>query len=163
MLGSYWLFYFGFAPVPPAIRATSLTLSISIVFSWALLSWRAFARESKNPDVINKIYHQDGNRFVFSHESDLVTAMMKGPGSSKMIPAGLLSALGPLILAYTIVSGHTSSTSGGPHGVFIILSILSVPMTCWLLTSFFVRLAYFYIYFPLKLERSTGKKVILEA
>ncbi len=163
MLGSYWLFYFGFAPIPAAIRAASLTLSLAIVCSWAFLSWRAFSREATRPDVISRIYRQEGNRFVFSHESDLITAVMKAPGSSIVIPAGLLSALGPLVLAYTIVSGHTSDTNGGPHGVFIILSILSVPMTCWLLTSFFVRFAYFYIYFPLKLERSTGKKVVLEA
>ena len=162
MLGSYWLFYFGFAPIPAGIRSMSLTISLFIAFYWAFMSWKAFAREAKIPDVIDKIYQHETTRIIFSLESDRVTATIKGPGSSTMIPAGILSTLGPLALAYTIVSGHTAGT-GGPHGVFIILSVLSVPMTCWLLTSFFVRFAYFYIYFPLKLERSTGKKVILEA
>lgn len=163
LFGSYWLFYFGFAPMQAWIRAISLTLSLFITTCWAWLTWRSFAREMKTPEFTARVYQEEETRIIYSIDSDRVTAMLETPSSSIVLPAGLVSTLGPLILAYTIVSGHTSDSTAGPHGVFIILSILSVPLTGWLLSSFFVRFAYFYIYFPLKLERSTGKKVILEA
>lgn len=163
LFGSYWLLYFGFAPMQPWIRAISLSLSLAVTTIWAGLTWRVFKREINKQEFAAQVYQEEGTKIVYSLDSDTITATLKTPGASMVLPAGLVSAFGPVILAYTIVSGHSANTTGGPHGIFIILSILSVPLTCWLLTSFFVRFAFFYIYFPLKLERATGKKVILDA
>ena len=162
--GSQWIFYFGFAPIPNPIREIALTLGFGVTAFWTAITWRAFERETMRQGLIGRLYEEGETRINFSSESDNITAMLQGlPGSSIAIPASLVSALGPVVLAYTITSSHGSAASSGPHGLFIFLSILSVPATCWLLTKFFIRLAYFHIYLPLKLERATGKKVILDA
>lgn len=164
LLGSYWLFYFGFAPIPPWIRAIGLTLGLTITTTWTWLTCQAYAREARKKRLIEHLYDDDGVQLVFSIQSDQATAQLEGlPGASFIVPAGLVSALAPVLLAYTIVSAHTTNTNGGPHGVFIILSALSVPITCWFLKHFFIRIAYFHIYLPIKLERSTGKPVIFDA
>lgn len=163
-LGSYWIFYFGFAPISNLIRMVALTLGLGVTIFWTLITWRAFERETIRQGLIERLYEERETSISFSTASDLVTAMLQGlPGSSIVIPSSLVSALGPVLLAYTITSSHASTAGSGPHGVFIILSILSIPITCWFLTKFFLRLAYFHIYLPLKLERATGKKVIRDA
>lgn len=163
-LGSYWLFYFGFAPMPSWVRAIGLTLALAVTIVWTWLTWRAYSREAQRKRLIQHLYDEEDARLVFSIQSDQVTAQLEGlPGASFVVPAGLVSALAPVVLAYTIVSARTTTTNGGPHGVFIILSVLGVPITCWFLKHFFIRIAYFHIYLPAKLERSTGKPVIFDA
>jgi hypothetical protein len=161
LLGSYWLFYFCFAPMSVAIRAIALLMCLAVAATWAWLSWAAFARENDRLGLLERLFKDEGDRIVYPDESDSVIGKLDGPGKSIAVPYWLVSVVGPILIGYSMLSTRQFEGSGGPHGMFIILSAIGLPVTCWLLTKFFVRFSYFHIYLAIKLERKTGKKVIL--
>lgn len=161
LLGSYWLFYFCFAPMSVAIRSIALLMCLAVTATWAWLSWAAFARENERLGLLERLFKDEGDRIVYPDESDSVIGKLDGPGKSIAVPYWLVSVLGPILIGYSMLSARLFEGNGGPHGMFIILSAIGLPVTCWLLTKFFVRFAYFHIYLAIKLERKTGKKVIL--
>ncbi|AOJ36813.1 hypothetical protein WJ23_02340 [Burkholderia lata] len=161
LLGSYWLFYFCFAPMSVAIRAIALLMCLLVVATWAWLSWAAFARENARLGLLQKLFKDEGDCVVYPDESDSVIGKLDGPGKSIAVPYWLVSMVGPILIGYSMLSARLFEGNGGPHGMFIILSAIGLPITCWLLTKFFVRFAYFHIYLAIKLERKTGKKVVL--
>ncbi|KVD31715.1 hypothetical protein WI84_24215 [Burkholderia ubonensis] len=162
LLGSYWLFYFCWAPMPSTIRAVALPVCFAAAIGWAWLTWHIYGRETRRLGLTERLFRVESDRIVYPVESDTVIGTVEGPGASITIPYWLVSTVGPILIGYAMLSGRVFEKTGGPHGVFIILSAFSLPITCWLVSRIFVRFAYFQIYLPLKLERETGKKVIFE-
>ena len=162
LMGSTWLFYFGFAPMPSIIRTVALTFCLAVTACWIWLTWRNYTRATQKLDLVNQLYVVESDHIVYPADaSDLVVATLEGPGPCVVVPYWLVATLGPVFTAYAMLSGSVFETSGGPHGVFIILSVLALPISCWMLGSMFVRTVYFHIYLPRKLERATGKRVLL--
>ncbi len=160
LLGSYWLFYFCFAPMPATIRAVALPVCFVVAIGWTCLTWRVYDRETRRLGLTERLFRVEPNCIVYLDESDALIGTVEGPGASIAVPYWLVSAVGPFLIGYAMLSGRVFEKTGGPHGVFIILSALSLPITCWLVGKIFVRFAYFHIYLPRKLERETGKQVI---
>ena len=161
LMGSTWIFYFGFAPMPSTIRMVALTFWLTVTAGWIWLTWRNYTRATRKQDLMNQLYLKEASRIVYPQASDFVVARIESPGPSIVVPYWLVSTLGPVFIAYAMVSGRVFEKTGGPHGVFIILSVLGLPISCWMLSNLFLRTVYFHIYLPLKLESETGKKVIL--
>lgn len=162
MLGSYWLFYFGFAPMPSWVRIIALTFSAGVTSIWIWLSWRNYERTTADQDLVSKLYFEGANQIVYpGAESDLTVACIASPWKGLSIPYRAFSIVAPLVIAYAFLSQRVFEKSGGPHGVFIILSILSLPLSNGILGQFLVRTVFFHVYLALKLEQKTGKKVIL--
>lgn len=164
IFGSYWLFYFGFAPIPVQLRVVALAFGFTVIIIWSLRIWRAFSRNVTKRALDKRLYEQQDTQILYSAASDEVTTKLEDlPGDLIVVPMRLVSALGPVIVGFSFYSNHASYGHGGPHYTFIVLSIFSIPATCWFLKHFFIRIAYFHIYLPAKLERSTGKPVIFDA
>ncbi|AIO33442.1 putative membrane protein [Burkholderia cenocepacia] len=160
LMGSYWVFYFGFAPISFEIRVVALIVCSTVVIGWTWLAWRTYARETRRLGLVGKIFEIKPGYIDYADESDAVIGAVEGPGSSIAIPYWLVSAVAPLLVGYAMFSGRMFDKGSGPHGVFIIFSAFSLPITCWIISKIFVRFAYFHIYLPFRLERETGKKVL---
>jgi hypothetical protein len=162
VLGSYWLFYFGFAPMPSWVRVTALTFSAGLTCMWILWSWRNYQRVTVDQDLVSKLYIEESGQIVYpGAESDMAVACIASPWKGLNIPYRAFSIVAPLVIAYAFVSQRVFEKSGGPHSAFIILSILSLPLSNGILGQFLVRTVFFHVYLALKLEKKTGKKVIL--
>jgi hypothetical protein len=162
MLGSCWVFYFGFAPMPFWIRIIALLFFVALTGFWIRRSWGNYQRATADQDLISKLYIKGPDRIVYpGAESDATVACIPSPWKGLPIPYWAVAILAPLVIAYAFVSQRIFEKSGGPHGVFIILSVLSLPMSNGILDQFLMRTVFFHVYLALKLERKTGKKVIL--
>lgn len=161
LAGSYWFFYLSFAPVPPGIRLAALPICLAVTGWWIWLPWRNYQRATQRLGLVEQMQIIEPDLIVYPDALDRDVSMLEGSGLRMSVPYWLVSTLGPIFIAYAMLSGRVFDTTRGPHGVFIIMSILSLPMSCWLVGHIFVRTAYFHIYLPLKLERETGKRVIL--
>jgi hypothetical protein len=61
----------------------------------------------------------------------------------------------------SLIASRLIPHASGPHALFLILSFMSFPLSQWFLGYMGITTVYFHIYLPLKIERETGKKVIL--
>ncbi|WP_321884727.1 hypothetical protein [Paraburkholderia bannensis] len=161
LLGSYWLIYFGFSPLPSWIRIFALAFFSILTATWIWISWRNFESVVSEQELISKLYCEDHDQIVYpGTESDATVARIAAPWKEMPVPYWVFSIGAPLVIAYAFVSERIFESSGGPHAVFIILAILSLPMSNAILSQFMIRTIFFHIYLPLTLERKTGKKVI---
>jgi hypothetical protein len=162
MFGSYGYFYFGFAPMPVWIRFIGLGLYLGATLVWIALSWLSYRRETFTQDLENRLYVTYSDCITYlGRKADLEVARLRGPGPGMYVPYWVASTLGPICIGYALVSGRLLGQAAGMHSVLMILSVLCFPLSCGLLGQALVRTVFFHIYLPLKLERKTGKKVIL--
>ena len=162
VMGSHWLFYFGFAPMPANIRATALLFCIGITVALIVLTWKNYRRATEQLGLVGRMIVVEPDTIIFPDTLDRGVSMFRR--SWRWLPAPpiwLISLIGSAGTAYAMLAGRLYEASGGPHILFMMLSVIGFPFSCLIVGHFFVRLAYFHIYLPLKLERETGKRVIL--
>ncbi|WP_232490472.1 hypothetical protein [Burkholderia ubonensis] len=159
---SYWLFYLGFAPLPFEARLIALSFCLGITAITILITWRNYARQTERLGLVLRMPVIEPDTIVYPDTLDNGVPMLERSWNWLSVPpVWLVSLIGSAGTAYAMLTGRVYETTGGPHILFIMLSIVSFPLSCLIVGRFFVRLAYFHIYLPLKLERETGKKVIL--
>jgi hypothetical protein len=162
VMGSHWLFYFGFAPIPTRIRAATLLFCIGVTVISMVVTWKNYRRATEQLGLMRQMIVVEPDTIVFPDALDRGVSMFRR--SWHWLPAPpiwLISLIGSVGTAFAMFAGRLYEISGGPHILFIMLSIIGFPFSCLIIGHFFVRLAYFHIYLPLKLERETGKRVIL--
>ncbi|WP_321814186.1 MULTISPECIES: hypothetical protein [unclassified Paraburkholderia] len=161
-IGSYWLFYLGFAPMPFAPRVIALSICLAITLIVIIVVLQNYRRATTRLNLVQRMDIMEPDTIVYPDTLDAGIPMFERSLSRLPTPPlWLFSTVGSIGTAYAMVSGRVFETSGGPHILFIMLSVVSFPVSCAYIGHFFVRLGYFHIYLPLKLERDTGKKVIL--
>ncbi|WP_157379657.1 hypothetical protein [Burkholderia ubonensis] len=162
MFGSWCFFYFGFAPLPTWLRYLGFSTCLLIVAWWVLLSWWGYQRATARFNLTEKFYIEMADRIVYpAGASDAEAAELEGPGRSWVIPMWVISILGPVGGGFAIWSIHIGDSNGSLHVPLILLSMFALPATCWLFGKLLVRTFFFHVYLARRLERQTGKKVIL--
>lgn len=161
-IGSYWLFYLGFAPIPRSARLGALSTCLGITLIAIVVTWGNYRRATERLGVVQRMLVVEPDTIVYPDTLDAGISMFERSWDWLPVPPIWgISLIGSIGTAYAMLSGRVFETTGGPHILFIMLSIISLPLSCLFIGHFFVRLAYFHIYLPLKLERETGKKVTL--
>ncbi|MBZ5795147.1 hypothetical protein K8353_34005 [Burkholderia contaminans] len=162
MFGSWCFFYFGFAPLPTWLRYLGFSTCLLTVGWWALLSWWGYQRATTRFNLTEKFYIERSDRIVYPvGASDAEAAELEGPGRSWIVPMWVVTILGPVGGGFAISSIHMGGDNGSLHVPLIFLSVFSLPASCWLFGKLLVRTFFFHVYIARKLERQTGKKVIL--
>ncbi|WP_407971118.1 hypothetical protein ACJ51O_02310 [Burkholderia pyrrocinia] len=162
IMGSHWLFYLGFAPMPGGVRAMALSLCISATVITIMVTWQNYRRATERLGLVQRMPVIEPDTIVYPDALDRGVSMFERSWSWLPVPPiWLVSLIGSAGAAYAMLTGRVFETTSGPHVLFIMLSVVGFPLSCLIIGHFFVRLAYFHIYLPLKLERETGKKVIL--
>ena len=160
-MGSCWIFYFTFAPMPYWIRAVALVPCCVAAVRFPLLVWKDYAREITTSSLVESAYRERGSVLVYGTASEAIIERLKQRSPFSRLHLLAVTIFGPFSMAFALTAPHGIHIGNGPHAVFLVASFFSFPVSQWLLGYLSVRIAFFQIYLPLKLERETGKKVIL--
>jgi hypothetical protein len=162
LLGSHWLFYFGFAPMPSTTRLIALLFGFGMTAITVVVTLGNYRRAADRLGLVQRMTVVEPEFIVYPDKLDAGISMFERSWDWLPIPpVWLISLIGSIGTAFAMLTGRVFEKTGGPHILFIMLSVVGFPFSCLIIGHFFVRLAYFHIYLPLKLERETGKKVIL--
>ena len=108
------------------------------------MSWRNYQRTTESQNLARKLYTEEPNQIVYpGAESEMTVACIASPWKGLPIPYWVFSIGAPIVIAYAFVSPRVFEKSGGSHGVFIVLSILSLPMSNGILGQFLTRTIFF--------------------
>jgi len=161
-VGSHWFFYLGFAPLPATVRSIALSFGIVMTIVTIWMTWRNYERATARLNLIHRMNAVGPNLLVYPDGLEAGVSMFERSWSWLPVPpASLVSAIGSVVVACALLSGRVFDQANGPHILFIMLSVIGFPISCLFIGHFLVRVAYFHIYLPIKIERETGKKVIL--
>jgi hypothetical protein len=167
LFSSFWLFgfamfyaYFIFAPMNPYARAAVLTIVTGAllyrVYQIALDIREAFR---KNKNLFDQMYSV--NEISITYKGEAYGWLQKArrernPFTSIHAYAAMI--VSPFVL---ILDRLLSPLLGNGHGVFIVGAFFAVPILLWGV-ELFVQTIVTMIYYPIKLQQSTGKPVLLK-
>jgi hypothetical protein len=161
LMGSCWLFYFIFAPIPYWLRWATLVPCVCGTAYWLRLAWIDYASSVENLHLIPRLYQFEEQQILYpGANSDMLVAELRQRNPLAWLPVWAVS-FAPLIGALAFGSIEHFESQSGPHLVFLILSFLSFPMSLWILAYLGLRTVFFHVYLPIKLETQSGQKVIL--
>ncbi|HAT33524.1 MAG TPA: hypothetical protein DCW29_22580 [Janthinobacterium sp.] len=105
------------------------------------------------------MYVDEGNAIMFTRKSVAYMEDAKparNPFKSYHLYAAMIMA--PLTL---VLNRVFTPIVGDGNGVFIVVGFLSIPMMQWGM-GLFVQTAMLMVYYPIKLQRETGKPVLMK-
>lgn len=167
LISFFWLFglagfyfYFLFAPMNIWPRL------IALIGVTAMLSRRAYIINSdirealrKHKNLFNQMYCDEGASITFKREAiGLLEKSRRDRNPFKSIHAYAAIAVTPFVL---VLNRLLTPVLGEGHGVFLVLAFFAVPMLLWGV-GIFVQAIMTMIYYPIKLQRATGKPVLLK-
>ncbi|OXI27420.1 hypothetical protein [Burkholderia sp. AU15512] len=161
MIALLWLFYLLSIPIPLVLKVSVIAACFALIARHAFLVLSDFRRAAKIESVVQTIYHDNGKNLVLRHSCG---GYIDGLTARNPLKPGVLSVvayLTPLAAALGGNVNHVFDENIGPHVLCIVFSLLAFPMTLSLVGNFYVRQLFFRVYLPLKLERRTGKRIIL--
>ncbi|WP_143060040.1 hypothetical protein [Burkholderia contaminans] len=163
MIALIWLFYISYVPMPEFFKVSVIAACFAIVgwHSFKVLS--DFRQAVSKESVVKTIYYESEEVFVFRNS---LGGYIDQLTSRNPLKGSLLSVIGysmPFAAAFGLSANHIFGENVGPHLLGVILSLLGFPMSIWIIGNAYVRSIFFRVYLPLKLERKTGKKVILSS
>ncbi|MGU3778780.1 hypothetical protein [Burkholderia metallica] len=163
MIALVWLFYISYVPMPEIFRVSVIAVCFAIIGWHSFKVFLDFRRAVKNESVIKTIYYESGENLIFRNS---LGGYIDQLTSRNPLKGSLLSVVGysmPFAAAFGLSANHIFGENVGPHVLGVILSLLGFPMSIWIIGNAYVRSIFFRVYLPLKLERKTGRKVILSS
>jgi len=163
MIALVWLFYISYIPMPAILKASVIAVCFAIVGWHSFKVLADFRRAVKKDSVVKTIYYESGENVVFRNSMGGYIDQLT---SRNPLKGSLLSVVGysmPFAAAFGLSANHIFGGNVGPHVMCIVLSLLGFPMSIWIIGNAYVRSIFFRVYLPLRLERKTGKKVILSS
>ncbi|VWD50347.1 hypothetical protein [Burkholderia contaminans] len=161
MIAFFWLFYILYIPIPAIAKALVVVVCFAIIVRHAFLVLSDFRRATKKQSVICTIYHDNGKNLILRHSCGGYIDQLTSRNPLKGSVLSVLMYLAPFAAAFGLNVNHVFGENVGPHVLCVVFSILTFPMTISIIGNFYVRQLFFRVYLPFKLERKTGKKVIL--
>jgi len=167
MFDIFWLFgvsnfyfYFLFAPVNVLLRLIVLTVVTSILFHHGYVIFcdiqEAFKKHKK---LFGQMYIDEGISFTFRREAvGLLEKSRRNRNPFKPIHAYAAIIVTPFVL---VLNRILTPLLGDGHGVFLVLAFFAIPMLLWGV-EIFVQTVVIMVYYPIKLQRESGKPVLLK-
>ncbi|WP_157776356.1 hypothetical protein [Burkholderia stabilis] len=163
MIAFAWLFYISSIPMSGNLKVSVIIVCFLIIGWHSFMVLSDFRRAARKDAVVNTIYYDDGSNLIFRNS---LIGYIDKLTSRNPLKGSLLSGVGylmPLAAAFGMSVNHIFGENIGPHVACVVLSVLGFPMSVWLVGNACVRSIFFRVYLPLKLEKKTGKKVLLVA
>lgn len=161
MIALFWLFYLLSIPISAVLKASVIVACFALIGRHAFLVLSDFRRAAKIESVVQTIYHDNGKNLILRHSCGGYIDHLTARNPLKEGVLSMIAYLAPFAAALGGNVNHVFGESVGPHVLCVVLSLLGFPMTLAVIGNFYVRSLFFRVYLPLKLERQTGKKVIL--
>ncbi|PXX27590.1 MULTISPECIES: hypothetical protein [Burkholderia] len=163
MIALIWLFYMLYIPVPVVLKASVVVICFGIIGRHAFMVLSDFRRAAKKEAVLSTIYRDDGNNFIFRSSRVGYIDQLTSRNPLKGSVLSVVGYLAPFAAAFGLSANHIFNDNVGPQVICIVLSLVAFPMSVSIIGNFYVKSLFFRVYLPLKLEKKTGKKVILGA
>jgi hypothetical protein len=161
-LGSWSFIYFSFAPLPYWEKTGGITACFCGTIIWLWRLWKDYVKFDDERQLKKILFSEESERFIFrSADAESIISCMPQRNPFSPVNFFIFSSLVPLLGIAGLSFDRTAQYTSGPHMLFIFLSSISLPVSQWLLGYMGLRAIYFHVYLPLKIERETGKKVIL--
>jgi hypothetical protein len=160
VVGSWPFMYFGFAPMSRWASLTGLSIIFFSTVFWVKSVFEDYSKYDAEYNLRKKLFiEKDGNFIYGGVAADRIILFL--PQRNPLFEMSFIwfSAIG--IAAIYFFLSKSSLEFERANGMFVLFSLLSFPLSQWMLGYIGVRIAYFHIYLPLKIESETGKKVIL--
>lgn len=163
----FWLFgfagfyfYFLFAPINLWLRLIALSgVSTSLIYHAYIILCDINEAFQKNKNLFNQMYCDEGHFFTFSRQAvGFLEKSRKNRNPFKSIHAYAAMIVAPFILTLNQI---LTPVLGEGHGVFLALAFFSVPILLWG-TEILTQTIVIMIYYPIKLQRATGKTVLMK-
>jgi hypothetical protein len=163
----FWLFgfagfyfYFLFAPIGALPRAIALAGFTTMLLYRAYIIINdiqdAFRR---NKDLFDRMYCDEGTSIAFKREAvGLLENARRDRNPFKSLHAYAAMIVAPFVLALNRI---LSPAFGEGHGIYLVVAFFTAPILLWG-TGIFVQTVIIMIYYPMKLQRKTGKPVLLK-
>lgn len=161
MIALIWLFYMLYIPMPTILKASVVVICFGIIGRHAFMVLLDFRRAAKKEAVLSTIYHDDGRDLIFRNSRGGYIDQLTSRNPLKGSVLSMIGNLTPFAAAFGMTANHIFSDNVGPHVICVVLSLVAFPMCINILGNFCVKSLFFRVYLPLKLEKKTGKKVIL--
>jgi hypothetical protein len=157
---SGFYFYFLFAPINFLLRAIALfSVTAALLYRAHITVNDIKEAFQKHKQLFDRMYCDEGTYFTFSRNSIRLLEKCRknrNPFTSVHTYAAIIAA--PFVL---VLNRILSPVLGDGHGVFLILAFFSVPILLWG-TETFIQTIVTMIYYPIKLQQTTGKPVLMK-
>lgn len=163
----FWLFGFGgfyfyflFAPINLWLRIIALSsVTIALIYRAYIIPCDIKEAFQKHKRLFDRMYCDEGTFFTFSRQAiGLIEKSRKNRNPFKSVHAYAAMIVAPFVL---VLNRVLSPVLGDGHGVFLVLAFFSVPMLLWGV-EIFMQAIVTMIYYPIKLQRATGKPVLMK-
>lgn len=166
-LSLFWLFgfagfyfYFLFAPISVLARIVALsTVTAALLHRAYLITRDIIDVFQAHASLLGRMYCDEGTSIAFSREAiGLLEKARKDRNPFKSFYAYAAMIVAPFVL---ILNKLLTPVLGDGHGVFLVCAFFSVPILLWGVEIFVQTIATM-IYYPIKLQRKTGKPVLMK-
>lgn len=166
-LSIFWIFgfagfyfYFIFAPISIWARITATTaLTASLLYRAHLINCDIIESFQKNKHLFDKIYRNEADTFTYDGNAFLLLQKNRRDRNPfKPIHAYAAMIVAPFIF---ILNRVLTPVFGDGHGIFLVLAFFCVPILLFGI-EIVVQAVITMIYYPIKLERETGKPVLMK-
>ncbi|MCG2586106.1 hypothetical protein [Massilia sp. TS11] len=153
-------FYFLFAPMKVYIRAPVLIgVTASLLHRAYLTIGDINDAFQKNHGLFDRMYRDEGANISFTRDAvGLLEKARRDRNPFRTVHMYAALFIAPFVL---VLNRLFTPILGDGHGVFLVTSFLAVPILQWGVGPL-VQTAVTMIYYPIKLERETGKQVLLK-
>ncbi len=125
---------------------------------WGYKVWDDVMEALQKNGMFSKAYVDEGEAFYYSYDfMQKFEEVQKTRSPFKSYHLWFALALSPFVV---ILNRVLTPYTGSGHGVFMILSFLGLPMSLWII-GMAVRAYILMIHYPIKLQRQTGKPVLM--
>lgn len=149
---SGFFFYFGFAPMPMWAHVVGVGAGLTLSIYWGHLVWGDVMTALQKNGLFSRIYvEKDNGIYYFKNKKPLSD---RNPVKSFFFYVAMLVA--PLVV---VLNRVLTPYTGSGHGVFMVLSFFGLPLIL-AMVGFAVQIYILTIYYPIKLQKQTGKSVL---
>ncbi|WP_156437290.1 hypothetical protein [Burkholderia sp. RF2-non_BP3] len=143
------------------LKASVVLVCFAIIVWHATMVLSDFRRAVKKKAVVNTIYHDDGKNLILRHSCCGYIDHLTSRTPLKAALMSVIAYLMPFAAAIGSNANHVLGESVGSNVLCIVMSLLGFPMSISIIGNTYVKTIFFRVYLTLKLERQTGKRVIL--
>ena len=157
---SSFYFYFLFAPVNGWLRVVVLSVVTLTLFYRAYVILGDIQEAFRNNKrLFNRMYVDEGASFTFRREAvGFLEKARRNRNPFKSIHVSAAVIVTPFVL---VLNRVLTPFLGDGHGVFLALALFAVPMLLWGV-EILVQTIVIMVYYPIKLQRESGKHVLLK-
>jgi hypothetical protein len=155
-----YFFYFGFAPLPSAVRFAGLVGGLVLNVVWVFMSLKAVRHTLSATSFMKNGFTETESHWAYSLRNSMARFEKLHKERTPFPRVVYWAIMG--VSPFCLILNRLLSPAFGGSGVLFIIAVFGMPMSLWIV-SVLVRLYLVMVELPNRLEREHGKPVIVVA